>query len=65
MTGLRNASIAVDGVPTPDQCTNINKGDGLYSHTKAVANSWWRIDLGRIYCIYRMTICNRGGPWSE
>ena len=61
--GPRVASIAVDGIPSV--CENLADADGAYSHTQELANSWWRVDLGQIYYIYDVIICNRGGIFCK
>lgn len=33
---------------------------GSMAHTNEEANPWWRVDLGRVHCIYAVRILNRG-----
>ena len=61
--GPREASVAVDGIPS--QCSGLAQSDGAYSHTLERANSWWRVDLGQLYYIYDVTVCNRGGIFCK
>lgn len=65
VTGVQPPGVAADGVPLPESCSGLNPGDGLFSHTEPKANSWWRVDLEKIYYIYRITLCNRGYQLSE
>ena len=58
-----SADKAVDGAPS--QCSNLNEGDNQFTFTLGQRYNWWRVDLEKVYYIYRITICNRGGSRSS
>mgnify|MGYP001801782514 FL=1 len=54
-----SADKAVDGALS--QCSNLNEGDNQFTFTLGRRYNWWRVDLEKVFYIYRITICNCGG----
>ncbi|XP_051520444.1 uncharacterized protein LOC127421437 [Myxocyprinus asiaticus] len=58
-----------DNIGSPLKAVDGNKTTSYYmgscTHTQMTDNPWWRVDLGGVYSISRVTITNRGDCCSQ
>lgn len=59
------ADLAVDGVPAVCIASESEATDRDFSQTEREKNQWFYVDLGKVYTIYNIGICNRGGNFSK